>query len=142
MSKRSFLRKSAISLTATLGLGGTLAHAADVTLNGNTLQIGTRTIVRSNALRGAYYHFGSGIAGNPPQVAFDTTTGIRALEEAEKTAGNPNQEADLIVDLNFDQANGNPFGPISGDTVDFGTNDQIMAVWSGELVVDPSAAGV
>src|SRR5687767_3727399 len=138
MSKRSFLRKSAMSLTATLGLGGTVAYAADITLNGNTLNVGTRTINTNNALRGAYYD----PAANPPEASFNSVSGIRALEAQYIADGVTGvMEADLTVNLDLDQAAGNPFGAITGDTVDFGTNDSIAAVWSGELVVAPSAAG-
>ena len=134
MSKRSFLRKSAVSLAATLGVGalGSAVVAQDIVLPPN-LTIGTRNIEGTGVLRGAYYDD----TANPPQASFDSVAGIRAYEAAQITAGNPNQQIDLNVELNFDQANGNnpPFFP-------FGTNDTLASVWSGEIVVDPSAAGV
>ena len=56
MSKRSFLRKSAVSLAATLGVGalGSAVSAQDIVLPPN-LTIGTRNIEGTGVLRGAYY---------------------------------------------------------------------------------------
>ena len=84
MSKRSYLRKTAVSLAATLGLGGSVAYA-DITLTGGTTTVGTKTVLTANALQGAYYDPDA----NPPQGNFDSVAGIQALEAQYQTAAFP-----------------------------------------------------
>src|SRR5687768_16194877 len=73
MSKRTFLRKSAITLAATLSLGGPAVYSADIVLNNTTHNVGTRTILANNALHGAYYD----PSANPPQASFDSVSALR-----------------------------------------------------------------